>query len=182
MLARAAERNPSIFRVEGPRCNLTEVIPRLLNIAQHVNNPWGNTKFLLMQFKPSPPPTSHMTKGEKKIAQEVVIKSKTIEAVAEGLGVELGRGEEVMSEIEKQIRERGQATSQPDIFEERKEAEQVGSVHDEPPEMDDAAAFDAVESLEGQVPGAEGQEGAQQATHAEGWGGGQCSEVPSHHA
>ena len=123
MIARAAERNPSIFLPKGPRCNITEVIPRLLNLAQQVNNPWGNTKFLLNQFKPSPPPISNLSKAEKKQVQEAVNRSKSIEEVSESLQIPLGRGLEVMAEVRASIEEKPA-----DTFEERHVAEHRGQV------------------------------------------------------
>ncbi|EIW71544.1 hypothetical protein TREMEDRAFT_42909 [Tremella mesenterica DSM 1558] len=128
MLARAAEKNPSIFRVEGPVGNLEEVVPRLLNIAQYTANPWGNTKFLLSQFKPSSPPVSNMTKAEKKLASEAISQSKSVEQAAEKLGIPLGRGKEVVAEIRAMIEERDDYN----IWLKRTEAERMGVVVDEP--------------------------------------------------
>lgn len=126
MIARAAERNPSIFLPAGPRSNITEVIPRLLNIAQHVNNPWGNTKFLLNQFKPSPPPISNWSKTDKKAAQEAISRSKSLEEVAEKLQIKLGGGLALMAEIEDKIGARPS-----DAFVARQEAKDGGQVMDE---------------------------------------------------
>ena len=128
MLARAAERNPSVFLPAGPRCTITEIVPKLLGIAEYVDNPWGNTKFLLTQFKPSPSPISVMTKAQRKEAQEAVSKSKTIAEIATKLGVDLGQGEEVMRELEATI----SARAGTDVFEERHEAEATGQAVDEP--------------------------------------------------
>lgn len=150
MLARAAERNPSIFLPTGPRCNLTEIIPKLLSIADHISNPWGNTKFLLTQFKPSPSPISNMTKDQKKEAQEVVSRSKAIGEIASKLGVELGNGKAVMDEIEAKIGSRNM-TVEPDIFEERREAERLGEVVEKPTIVDAKADVDGWEVGVGQA-------------------------------
>ena len=131
MLARAAERNPSIFLPTGPRCNLTEIVPKLLGIAEYTDNPWGNTKFLLTQFKPSPTPISEMTKIQKKEAQEAMSRSRSIEEVAVKLGVPLGQGKTVVDEIAARIRARD-AEEESDIFEDRRDAEAAGRTVDEP--------------------------------------------------
>ena len=129
MLARAAERNPSIFLPTGPRSNLSEIVPRLLNIAEYVENPWGNTKFLLTQFKASPSPISDMSKQQRKEAQDAVAHSKALIEVAEKLGIELGGGKAVINEIETAIGTRG--TQDSNVFEERREAEAHGCIVEE---------------------------------------------------
>ena len=140
MLARAAEKNPSVFLAAGPRCNVTEIVPKLLHIAQYTQNPWGNTKFLLNQFKPSPPPISTMPKAEKKEHQEIINKAKSIEELAAILKVDLSKAKakEVMSEVEKKIKERQADAEEKDIFEDRKEKEDAGEVVDEPEESEGA--------------------------------------------
>lgn len=136
MLARAAEKNPSVFLPAGPKCTVTEIVPKLLQITRYTNNPWGNTKFLLNQFKPSPLPISNMSKASKKDHQEIVSKSKSNEEIAERLGVDIGPAacEAVMREIETKIKERAQEVRDEgiDVFEERKEKEIKGEVVDEP--------------------------------------------------
>nr|XP_018260303.1 tRNA-dihydrouridine synthase 2 [Kwoniella dejecticola CBS 10117]OBR82461.1 tRNA-dihydrouridine synthase 2 [Kwoniella dejecticola CBS 10117] len=130
MIARAAERNPSVFLPSGPMCNMTEVIPKLLAIAKYTQNPWGNTKFLLTQFKASPPPISNMSKQERKNVSEIVSKSKSIEQVAEGLKVSLDDVQAVFRTVEGKITDRsGKGRS---IWDERHEAEEKGDVVDEP--------------------------------------------------
>jgi len=136
MLARAAEKNPSVFLPAGPRCNVTEIVPKLLHIAQYTQNPWGNTKFLLNQFKPSPPPISTMPKAQKKEHQEIINKAKSIEELAAILQVDLIKAKEVMSEVEKKIKERQADAEEKDVFEERKEKEDAGEVVDEPEESE----------------------------------------------
>jgi tRNA-dihydrouridine synthase 2 len=136
MLARAAEKNPSVFLPAGPRCNVTEIVPKLLHIAQYTQNPWGNTKFLLNQFKPSPPPISTMPKAQKKEHQEIINKAKSIEELAAILQVDLSKAKEVMSEVEKKIKERQADAEEKDVFEERKEKEDAGEVVDEPEESE----------------------------------------------
>ena len=128
MLARAAERNPSVFLPEGPRGTVEEVIPKLLNISQYIDNPWGNTKFLLSQFKPSPAPISSMSKQERKDASQAVAQCKSIADIAGKLGIEVGKGKEVMAIISKKIEER----SDWDVWHKRAEAEKEGRVVDEP--------------------------------------------------
>jgi tRNA-dihydrouridine synthase 2 len=136
MLARAAEKNPSVFLPAGPRCNVTEIVPKLLHIAQYTQNPWGNTKFLLNQFKPSPPPISTMPKAQKKEHQEIINKAKSIEELAAILQVDLNKAKEVMSEVEKKIKERQADAEEKDVFEERKEKEDAGEIVDEPEESE----------------------------------------------
>jgi len=152
MLARAAEKNPSVFLPAGPRCNVTEIVPKLLHIAQYTQNPWGNTKFLLNQFKPSPPPISTMPKAQKKEHQEIINKAKSIDELAEKLEVDLGRSKEVMSEVETRIRERQADAQEKDVFEERKEKEDAGEVMDEPAEgVEEEAQVDGFEVGVGQA-------------------------------
>lgn len=103
MIARAAERNPSVFLPSGPKCTITEVVPKLLNICHYIDNPWGNTKFLLSQFKPSAPPISNMNKQERKEAQDAVMRSKSIEEVAESFKMSLDRGSATLEEIARKI-------------------------------------------------------------------------------
>ena len=134
MLARAAERNPSIFCPSGPKCNVTEVIPRLLNIAEYFDHSWGNVKFLLSQFKPSAAPVSLLTKQQKKAAQEAVMRSKSIREVAESLDVRLGRGEEVLREIQSTLEGRNGF----DPFKERRAAEREDRIVDENIELEEA--------------------------------------------
>ena len=162
MLARAAEKNPSVFLPAGPRCNVKEIIPQLLRISQYIQNPWGNTKFLLTQFKPSPPPISKMTKVEKKEFNELISKSKSVPEVAEKVGVDISpnacRG--VMDDIEARIQERVKNEVKNgeggDVFEERKEKEEAGEVVDEPAETEEKAKVDGWEVGVGQA-GSEGQ-------------------------
>lgn len=94
MLARAAERNPSVFASTGLVCNITEVVPRLLRLARYIDNPWGNTKFLLNQFKPT-----SVSKARRKEYQEIISRSKTLEEVSEKLGISLDGGGEIIKEI-----------------------------------------------------------------------------------
>lgn len=139
MLARAAERNPSVFRPSGPAGTLEEIIPQLLNIAEYTDNPWGNTKFLLTQFKPSAAPVSQKSKNEKRQAQDVISSSKSLADVAGGLGVELGKGAAIMAEIGAEIRQRG------DVWQERETAVLEGKVVDEVPSDSASAGAGAAE-------------------------------------
>ncbi|WRT69699.1 uncharacterized protein IL334_006689 [Kwoniella shivajii] len=143
MLARAAERNPSVFLPTGPKCNVNEVIPKLLSISQYTKNPWGNTKFLLTQFKPSSPPISSMSKKERQQVSEVVIKSKSIEQAAEGLGVVLEDGKTLICEVGQLLTDRIKGNTS--IWEERQEAEEKGEVMDEPIEGGKASEVDGFE-------------------------------------
>ena len=95
MLARAAERNPSVFDRAGLSSNVTTVIPQLLRIAKHVDNPWGNTKFLLSQFKPGP----DASKAERKQVQDDIARSKSLEEVCTRLGVDPGGGDAFISDL-----------------------------------------------------------------------------------
>jgi tRNA-dihydrouridine synthase 2 len=154
MLARAAERNPSVFLPAGPRCNVTEIVPKLLQISEYTKNPWGNTKFLLNQFKPSPPPISKMPKAEKKEYQEMINKSKSVEEVAEKLnvGLDLGKCRKIMGEVEARIKERQADQEEQDVFEERKEKEDAGQVVDEPSEgVEEKAQVDGFDVGVGQA-------------------------------
>jgi tRNA-dihydrouridine synthase 2 len=141
MLARAAERNPSVFLPSGPVCTIKQIVPKLLNIAEYTNNPWGNTKFLLSQFKPSAPPISTLSKWQRKEAQEAVAKAKSLPEVAEKLNVELGKGKEVMTEIEARIRERPDA----DVWTVRQKVEEKGEAVDEPVSTESRAEDDGWE-------------------------------------
>lgn len=51
MIATAAEKNPSVFRAEGP-VGWREVAHGYVEEAMAVENRWGNTKFLLTQMVP----------------------------------------------------------------------------------------------------------------------------------
>lgn len=106
MLARSAENNPSVFRPEGPVDNLTVVIPKLLNAAEYLDNSWGNTKFLLMQYKPSPAPLSSLNKQERKEASEAVTRAKSVQELAEKMNVQLGQGKAFMDELDAKLRAR----------------------------------------------------------------------------
>lgn len=107
MLARSAERNPSVFAPELAG-TVETVIPQLLNISEYTDNAWGNTKFLLMQFKPSPAPISSLSKAERKHVQEAITQSKSLEMIAEAMNIELGKGGEFIAELEKRLKGRGE--------------------------------------------------------------------------
>lgn len=106
MLARSAENNPSVFSPDGPVDNVTQVVPKLLNIAEYTKNSWGNTKFLLMQYRPSPPPLSTLSKQQRKEVNEVISRGKSGEELAEKLEIELGHGKAFMDELEAKLRAR----------------------------------------------------------------------------
>jgi tRNA-dihydrouridine synthase 2 len=106
MLARAAERNPSVFNRAGPLCNVKVIIPQLLKIAKYTDNPWGNTKFLLSQFKPG----AGIGKVEKKEVQEVIARSKSMEEVSVKLNVDLQGGAQFMVELETILAQRVDTT------------------------------------------------------------------------
>lgn len=141
MIARAAESNPSVFLPTGPKCNMTEVVPKFLNVCEYIDNPWGNTKFMLAQFRPSSSHISSLTKQEKKAAAEAVSRSKTLPDVAKSLGIELGRGKQILDEIEAAIN----ARPKPDIFEQRHQAVAAGEAIDEPISSDMESRVDGFE-------------------------------------
>ena len=130
---------------------MTEIAPKLLSLAKYVNNPWGNTKFLLNQFKPSPPPISKTSKVEKKEYQEKVNKAKSLEEMAEKIGVDLTNAAEVMAEVETRIRSRQKDAQTKDVFKERKEMEDRGEVVDEAVDIEEAAKVDGWEVGVGQA-------------------------------
>ncbi|CAK9782553.1 FMN-linked oxidoreductase [Cutaneotrichosporon oleaginosum] len=106
MLARSAENNPSVFSPDGPVDNITQVVPKLLNIAEYAKHSWGNTKFLLMQYRPSPPPLSTLSKQQRKEVNEAIARSKSVEELAESLRIELGQGKAFIDELEAKLRAR----------------------------------------------------------------------------
>jgi tRNA-dihydrouridine synthase 2 len=106
MLARSAENNPSVFRPEGPLDNIAEVVPKLLNIAEYTKNTWGNTKFLVMKYNPSPPPLSTLSKQQRKDVSELISRGKTLEELADKLNIELGQGKAFFDELEAMLRAR----------------------------------------------------------------------------
>ncbi|BEI86809.1 hypothetical protein CcaverHIS002_0701550 [Cutaneotrichosporon cavernicola] len=106
MLARSAENNPSVFRPEGPVDNLTQVVPRLLNIAEYTKCSWGSIKFLLMQYRPSPPPLSTISRARRKELNEVLSRAKSVEELAENLKIELGQGKTFFDELDAKLRAR----------------------------------------------------------------------------
>lgn len=103
MLARSAERNPSVFLPSGPLNTVTDIVPKLLALSDYLKNPWGNTKFLLMQFKPSPPPLSNMSKAERKRIADILSQSKSTQDAAVGLGISLVSGDRLFREIQSKI-------------------------------------------------------------------------------
>lgn len=114
MLGRSAEKNPSVFAKEMVDAAWF-IVPLLLYIGEWSENGWGNTKFLLTQFKPSPPPYGKLGKGDKKTFSAVISKAKGIEDVAEGvrpLGVEIDvanakqKGAEFCRELEDRLSRR----------------------------------------------------------------------------
>jgi tRNA-dihydrouridine synthase 2 len=163
MLARAAERNPSVFLPAGPRCNVTEIVPKLLCLSEYTKNPWGNTKFLLNQFKPSPPPISRMPKHIKKEYQELVNKAKSAVELAEKQNIDVSpaRCAEVMREVEAKIRERQADAEDQDVFEERREKEEKGEVVDEEVAVEGKAEVDGFEVGVGQAESGDGVEQAE---------------------
>lgn len=123
MLARSAERNPSVFLPSGPLNTVTDVIPKLLALSDYLGNPWGNTKFLLMQFKPSPPPLSNMSKAERKRIADILSQSKSTQAAAAGLDISLASGDQLFKEIRSKI----DVESNRDIWQARCEVELTNS-------------------------------------------------------
>lgn len=123
MLARSAERNPSVFLPSGPLNTVTDVIPKLLALSDYLKNPWGNTKFLLMQFKPSPPPLSNMSKAERKRIADILSQSKSTQEAAVGLDLSLASGDQLFKEIRSKIDVEGNR----DIWQARCEVELTNS-------------------------------------------------------
>lgn len=150
MIARAAERNPSIFAPTGPQCNVTVIIPQFLNLCHYIQNEWRNTRFLLNQFKPSSAPISKLNKSQRKEAVQAIGQSKTIEEVTERLGITLDSGKTVLADIEAVIQARTNKPREPDAFEERHEAVEAGQAVDEP-----AVAEPVVAESESQADGFE---------------------------
>ena len=95
-MARSAERNPSIFAENGPRSNVSEVLPLILQLAYHLDHGWANTKFLISQYSPA---GSGLTKAERKRVQEAISSSKSIEQVAEKLSIDLEKGKGFMEDL-----------------------------------------------------------------------------------
>jgi tRNA-dihydrouridine synthase 2 len=148
MIARAAESNPSIFRPEGPVSNAEELVPnQFLPLVVYLGNHYSNTKFLLAQFKPSPRPISMMGKREKHEISQKVSAAKTIEDALAiwDLDMEEARekGRKFVLELKEMLIKRDpkaygeesseiETTGEPDIWAQRKEAEDEGRVVDEP--------------------------------------------------
>ncbi|WWD20302.1 hypothetical protein CI109_104778 [Kwoniella shandongensis] len=128
-----------------------EKIRTVTGLAEYTKNPWGNTKFLLMQFKPSPAPISNISKSERKQINEVISRSKSLEEVAAGLKVPIGHGKEVFDDIAAKI----QQTVNGDIFEERRVAEEKGETVDEMTTIEPAAEEDGFEVGIGQAQSAQ---------------------------
>jgi tRNA-dihydrouridine synthase 2 len=111
MIARAAESNPSCFAPEVQDAT-TVVVPQLLSWAAHSGHNWGNTKFLLAQYKAAGPTLS---KQQKKDAMAAVSRGKSVQEVAEGLAivvpdrdmtVSAERGAQFMRDLEERLRAR----------------------------------------------------------------------------
>lgn len=91
MLGRSAERNPSVFAEEMVDAAAV-IVPLLLYIGEWSENPWGNTKFLLTQFKPSAAPIGKLNKQQRKEFNAVIARAKSFDEVAEGVraaGIEI---------------------------------------------------------------------------------------------
>lgn len=163
MVARAAERNPSIFLPTGPVGTVEEIIPTFIPLVDYLDNVFGNTKFLLAQFKPSSEPISSLSKTRKHEIQMAIGRSKTLEDVCKGLEftIKEGEGEAIFRKIKERIeaREKKDAT----VWEERSKAEEEGRVVDEhvqPGEQGSATPVDKVEGWEVGVGQAEAEQTA----------------------
>jgi tRNA-dihydrouridine synthase 2 len=112
-----------------------------------------------------------MTKPEKKDFNELISKSKSVEEVAEKMGVDISPEacSALMAEIEGRIQERVKSEkrngSGEDVFEERKEKEEAGEVVDEPTSVEKEAEVDGWEVGVGQA-GSETGFGSQDQTAA----------------
>lgn len=150
MIARAAETNPSIFRPRGPVSTCEELIPKLfLPIVAYTDNHISNTKFLLQQHKPSPHPISKLKKADKVKYTVGATQAKTMEDIVAVWGLTMGQckttGKKVVDDLYRELGARdptaypdrpvvdSEAGAEPDIWEQRKEAEDKGEVVDEPP-------------------------------------------------
>lgn len=153
MIARSAERNPSMFCPTGPKDTVTEIIPRFLNLCHYIDNEWKNTRFLLNQFRPSTGPISKLTKQQRREASEAIGRSKTIEEVTEKLGIKLDSGKAVLDDIEAVIKARleQEQKKETDVFEERHEAVEAGKAVDEPVTAEPEAQSDGFEVGVGQA-------------------------------
>jgi hypothetical protein len=108
MIARAAESNPSIFA--SPSVDVTTVVvPQLLSWVAYTSHNWGNTKFLLSQFKAAGPT---LTKQQRKDAMQAVARGKSVAEVTEMLNavvpveVSAEKGKEFTVELEKRLKSR----------------------------------------------------------------------------
>lgn len=108
MIARAAERNPSCFAPELADAT-TVVVPQLLSWVEYTSHNWGNTKFLLSQFKAA---GTILSKQQKKDAMQAVARGKTVREVTEGINaiapitVSSERGKEFMVDLGAKLKER----------------------------------------------------------------------------
>ena len=100
MIARAAEKNSSIFAPSGPRSNVEVVLPQLLQLACHLEHHWANTKFLALQYHPA---GSGLSKAEKKRYQDAIQSSKSVQEVATKLGIDLASGKDLMDQIIREL-------------------------------------------------------------------------------
>lgn len=114
MLGRSAERNPSVFAEEMVDAAAV-IVPLLLYIGEWSDNGWGNTKFLLTQFKPSPAPIGKMNKSQRKEFSAVIAKAKSAQEVADGVkgaGIEIDlanakeHGKKFCAELEERLSKR----------------------------------------------------------------------------
>ncbi len=137
MIARAAESNPSCFLPTGPLSTCEDLIPKyvfarsrdntpmrelitstfssplastFLPAVVYLRNHYSNTKFLLYQFKPSPPPISKLSKPEKQVFSAGVAAAKTEDDALAVWGLNLTdarkKGRTWMRELEFQLRAR----------------------------------------------------------------------------
>jgi tRNA-dihydrouridine synthase 2 len=169
MIARAAESNPSIFRPQGPVPTVEELVPNLfLPAVVYLKNHFSNTKFLLAQFKPSPPPISQMKKHERQEYTQAVVTAKTIEDVLAVCKLDMEetrrKGEEFVKDLRRELISRDPKAygdevgeedvpveDQPTIWDKRKDVEDRGDNVDELPseevlqqeEDDEEAALNA---------------------------------------
>lgn len=114
MLGRSAERNPSVF-AETMVDAAAEVVPRLMYIGEWSENGWGNTKFLLTQFKPSPAPIGALSKAQRKDFNAAMSHTKSAQEVADGartVGIEIDienakeKGKQFCAELEERLAQR----------------------------------------------------------------------------
>jgi len=147
MIARAAEENPSCFAptLADPT---TVVVPQLLSWVSYTGHNWGNTKFLLSQFKATGP---ILDKHQRKEAMQAVARGKSVAEVTELLNkvvpieVSAEKGKAFMAELEAKLRAR-EEWGRFEAVREKRDADVAAA-------LDAAAAAKATAEVEAKVEG-----------------------------